>query len=230
MKLRAEKMEAVRRARARILETATTHPGGLDTLLPAMVANTAHSVSPHRVGSAARTLSPTAPAPSGGGIYNGMELPAHIPGGRRGSNGGMSVLTTNQPTTSNLVVEEAKRLEKIQQRQQKELAQMIDAEMRLAEMRDALERKREEEAARIAAEAEEKKHKKLLEAEERRVRELKRKLIEEEEEKKRQSMAAAARAKEKTLEEEQQRKAQERAREQIEKDMMRQQKAAEHKK
>ena len=208
-------MEAVRSARQRISDEAQRH-GGLDALMPGMLSTTGG------LDSSARSPGRASAASHGAG----GRRTSHSGGGGTGAGGGSVISAT--PLEQVRVLEEARKLERIQERQKRELERLMDEEMRLSALRSQSERTSQMRSGADGASEVGLAAKRRAEAEERRLREQKRRLAEEQAEEQKRHMVQQAKNKEAALMQEAQRKAAEKAREVAERDLIRQQKAAEH--
>lgn len=129
---------------------------------------------------------------------------------------------------SSMLEMEAKRLAKMQRRQKKEIEQLIQFEMKTAEIREQAQRKLEAEEKRaLRAEKERLRRQKEM-AEERRMKQLKRQAQEELEEQKRRALARQQFLKDKQQKEEKKRMEKVRAMEARKQERERQRKAEEH--
>ena len=134
----------------------------------------------------------------------------------------------SQKKESGMLEMEAKRLAKMQRRQKKEIEQLIQFEMKTAEIREQAQRKLEAEEKRaLRAEKERLRRQKEM-AEERRMKQLKRQAQEELEEQKRRALARHQFLKDKQLTEEKRRMEKVRAMETRKQERDRQRKAEEH--
>ena len=129
---------------------------------------------------------------------------------------------------SSMLEMEAKRLAKMQRRQKKEIEQLIQFEMKTAEIREQAQRKLEAEEERAARAERERLHRQKEMAEERRMKQLKRQAQEELEEQKRRALARQQFLKDKQLTEEKRRMEKVRAMETRKQERERQRKAEEH--
>ena len=129
---------------------------------------------------------------------------------------------------STMLEMEAKRLAKMQRRQKKEIEQLIQFEMKTAEIREAAQRKLEAEEKRKRRAEKQRLQRQKAVAEERRMKQLKRQAQEELEEQKRKALARHQHLKEQQLIEERRRMEKVRAMEARQQERERQRKAEEH--
>ena len=129
---------------------------------------------------------------------------------------------------SSMLEMEAKRLAKMQRRQKKEIEQLIQFEMKTAEIREQAQRKLEAEEVRAARAEKERLRRQKEMAEERRMKQLKRQAQEELEEQKRRALARHQFLKDKQLTEEKRRMEKVRAMESRKAERDRNRKAEEH--
>ena len=100
---------------------------------------------------------------------------------------------------ADLVELEKRRLEKVQAKQAQEIEQMLAYEMKMAQIREAGEKRQQQEKQRALERERERRRRRIEAAEHRRMKELQRKMLEEEEEARRRARRGTWRGRERRL-------------------------------